>query len=560
MTGARFLAETIHGYGVTHVFFMESILRATLVEMESLGIRRVLTHSEAAAAYMADGYARASRRPGVCMCQSVGAANLAAGLQDAFLGRSPVVAITGRKPGLAQGRNAYQEIPHRPVFSEVTKYDASLDSLEQMRVTLPRAFREAVSGTPRPVHLDVLGLMGEFLERAEDDLTPVVEGRYSRYPSHRSSPESADVIAAASMLRSSQRPVIVAGWGAVVSGAASQIQSLAEVLSAPVAFSLDGKGIIPEDHRSCIGVAGSYSAPCTNRLIAESDLVIFVGCDTGDQTTLNWTVPGSSTPIIQIDADAAELGRNYPGALGILGDPQLCLQALLAALPASVDHPWRESNWLEHCVSTVAEWKESMQPHRASSAIPIRVERLCAEIAAQIPRDSVFVSDTGYSSIWSGTMIPLPPSCSFLRAAGSLGWAFPASLGAKCAAPERPVICFTGDGGFYYHLSELETAARHRIATVTIVNNNSGFGQCLVPVERVYAGRPGNAGDLTRFGPTNFARLAEDMGCLGIRVEHPEEIAPALAEAIAAKAPVVVDVATDPRPRAPAPWTPESTR
>lgn len=163
MTGARFIAESLKGYGVTHVFFVEAILRRSLMEMESLGIRRVLTHSEKAAAYMADGYARIARRPGVCMAQSVGAANLASGLQDPFLGRSPVVAITGRQIPMAQYRHAYQEILHGPMFDAVTKYNVNVDTLAQLPHLLRQAFREAMTGTPGPVHLDLLGYQGQAI-------------------------------------------------------------------------------------------------------------------------------------------------------------------------------------------------------------------------------------------------------------------------------------------------------------------------------------------------------------------------------------------------------------
>ena len=157
MSGGRFIAETLKGYGVTHIFFIEAILRRTLVEAEALGIRRVLAHSEKAAAYMADGYARVSGRPGVCMAQSVGAANLAAGLQDAYLALSPVIAITGRQPPLSQYRNAYQEIFHHPLFEPVTKYNVNVDTVEQLPYLLRQAFREATSAAPRPVHLDLSG-------------------------------------------------------------------------------------------------------------------------------------------------------------------------------------------------------------------------------------------------------------------------------------------------------------------------------------------------------------------------------------------------------------------
>jgi acetolactate synthase-1/2/3 large subunit len=188
---------------------------------------------------------------------------------------------------------------------------------------------------------------------------------------------------------------------------------------------------------------------------------------------------------------------------------------------------------------------------------PIAVERLCAEVTRALPLDGILVADTGYSGIWTGTMIELNGAGqTYLRAAGSLGWAFPASLGAKCAAGDRKVVCFTGDGGFYYHLAELESARRCGIAVTVIVNNNSGFGQNLTGVHRIAGNRPGRGEELIRFGPTDFTAVARSFGVRGIRVEQPSEIAPALREALAADETVVLDVVTDLEPRAPAPWTP----
>jgi acetolactate synthase I/II/III large subunit len=554
MTGAQFIARALKGYGLTHVFFVESILRQTLIELEALGIRRILTHSEAAAVYMADGYARASRRPGVCFAQSVGAANLAAALQDAYLGRSPVIAITGRKPAIAQLRNAYQEIQHRPLFSAVTKYGADVDSILQLPHVLPQAFREATSGTPRPVHLEVAGLMGELLENQEGQLEVVVEDCYTVCPSHRPLAEPDVLEEAARMITQASRPVIVAGGGAILSGAGEEILEIAESLGIPVAYSLDGKGIVPEDHPAAVGVVGSYSSKSANRVVSEADLVIFVGSDTGDQATYNWQIPRMGTKVVQVDPDPSELGRNYPGTFGILGDPKASIRGILGRL----GRPVRKDPWMSRVQTIVKEWKDEMRPLMASDSVPIRVERLCWEITKRLAADAVLVSDTGYSGIWTGTSVPLTErSQTYLRSAGSLGWGFPASLGAKCAAPERPVVSFVGDGGFYYHLSELETAARWGIKTVTIVNNNSALGQCLVPVEQAYGGRSGEPSDLMRFRDVNFSLIAKAMGCQGIRVERPDEIGKALETAFAAHDQVVVDVVTDPRALAPAPWLPE---
>jgi acetolactate synthase-1/2/3 large subunit len=167
------------------------------------------------------------------------------------------------------------------------------------------------------------------------------------------------------------------------------------------------------------------------------------------------------------------------------------------------------------------------------------------------------VGDTGFAGIWTGTQVHLTaPGQDYIRCAGSLGWAFPAALGAKCATPDRPVVCFTGDGGMWYHLSELETARRCGIHTVTVVNNNHALGQCAVNIRKLYANRPGNPGDLFEFGSVSFAALAREMGCLGLRVEQPDEIAAAIRQALTANLPAVIEVITDVNCPAPEPWTP----
>ena len=555
MSGAQFIAETLKGYGVTHVFFVMAILRRTLVELEYLGIQRILTHSEKAAAYMADGYARTSGRPGICMAQSVGAANLAAGLQDPYLAHSPVIAITGRKKPIAQYRNAYQEILHAPMFDPVTKYDVNVDTVEQLPHLLCQAFREATSGAPRPAHLDLLGFTGEVVESAEATVGIVIEERYARYPAHRPEPDMVHVKEAVTLLKNAERPVIVAGGGAIASSAGPEIVKLSEILSIPVATSNDGKGIIIDTHPLSVGVAGSYSCQSANQVVSEADLVFFIGCSTGDQVTHNWTVPMPDTPIIQIDINPSELGRSYRNALGLFGDARVTLQRLTKLLSKTDKY----ANWTRRVQEVVAEWKESIEPLRNSDAAPIRPERLCKELTEALPPNAVLVADTGYSAVWTSTMVYLThPGQRYIRAAGSLGWAYPASLGAKCAAPDKPVICFTGDGGFWYHISELETAKRWGIKTVTVVNNNSGLGQSITGINNAYGAGPGRREEAYGFETTNFANIARDIGCLGIRVESPDAISAALEEALAADAPVVVDVVTDLACKPPIPWSPPS--
>ncbi len=553
MNGAEWLARALANTGMTHVFFVESTMRRTLLALGDLGVKPILAHSEKAAAYMADGYARVAGRPGICMAQSVGAANLASGLQDSYLGHSPVIAFTGHKEPSFQHRNSYQEIAHAPLFAAVTKFSTPVYSTGELPRLLRHAWRSALADPVRPTHLDFNGLQGDVIELGQTGAPIEIETEARKIPMHRPVADERDITNAAKLLLGAKRLAIVAGDAAAASGAGPEILALAEALAAPIATTLGARGIIPTRHRLSAGVAGSYSAPPANRIVHSADMVLFIGCDTGDQVTLNWQIPQINTRIVQIDPDPTELGRSYPNTTGLVGDPK----ATVARLVQVVGKPARDGGFVEEAARIVADWRESMAPLIAKNTAPIAVERLCAEITEALPQDGVLVADTGYSGIWTGTMIDLNGAGqTYLRAAGSLGWAFPASLGAQCAAGNRRVVCFTGDGGFYYHLAELESARRYQIPAVVVINNNSGFGQNLTGVRRISGNRPGRGEELIRFGPTDFTKVAASFGVRGIRVEEPNRIAPALAEALEANEPIVVDVVTDLEPRAPEAWSP----
>ncbi len=549
MTGNRFIAETLAGYGVDHVFFVPAGTYKMLAAMEGLGIRRILAHAEKAAAYMADGYARASGRPGVVMAQaSPGANNLAAGLGDPYVGASPVIALTTARAPEERYRHAYQELDQMPFFGPVTKFSASVDRVDRIPDLLRQAFREVTTGTPRPAHLDILTDAAD----EEADLEVVVEDAFRRLPAFRPEPDGASVAAAATALAAAERPVIVAGGGVIASEAWTELVELAEKRSIPVATSLNGKGAIAADHPLSVGTCGLYSRSSANRVVGSADLVLFVGSQTGGQVTNNWTVPPVGTPVIQIDVEPQELGRNYPNALGLLGDARVTLRRLIDALRPGAP----AEQWLSETRMAVEEYRADVAEHRASDAVPVRPERVIQEMEAALPEDTLLVSDTGHSGIWTGAMMDLDRSGrTYVRAAGSLGWGLPAAIGAKCAVPDRPVVCFTGDGGFWYHFGELETAVRYGIDTVTVVNNNSSMNQETKGIEMAYDGDPPGY-ELMTFNDVDFARLAEDLGCFGARVEEPGQIRPALEAALACGRPAVVDVVTDRTVLPPPPYVP----
>ncbi len=538
ITGNRFIAETLAGYGVDHVFFVPAGTYRMLAAMEGLGIRRILAHAEKAAAYMADGYARASGRPGVVLSQSSpGANNLAAGLGDPYVGASPVIAITTARAPEERYRHAYQELDQMPFFGPVTKFSASVDRVDRIPDLLRQAFREVTTGTPRPAHLDILTDIAD----EEADLEVVVEDAFRRLPAFRQEPDAASVAAAAEALEAAERPAIVAGGGVIASEAWAELVELAEMRSIPVATSLNGKGAIAASHPLSVGVCGLYSRSSANRIVGSADLVLFVGSQTGGQVTNSWTVPPIGTPVIQIDVEPQELGRNYPNTLGLPGDAKATLRRLIAALEPGAP----SEQWLSETRMAVDEYRASVADRRASDAAPLRPERVIAEMEAALPDDALLVSDTGHAGIWTGAVMDLDRSGrTYVRAAGSLGWGLPAAIGAKCAVPARPVVCFTGDGGFWYHFGELETAVRYGIPTVTVVNNNSSMNQETQGIEMAYDGSPPSY-ELMTFNDVDFARLAEDLGCFGARVERPDQVRPALEAALASGRPAVVDVVTD---------------
>ena len=312
---------------------------------------------------------------------------------------------------------------------------------------------------------------------------------------------------------------------------------------------MDAKDTIAGDHPLNCGVVGVYSRKSANRVVLEADLVLFAGSAMGSQTTGNWRLPRSDTTVIQLDIDPEQLGRHTTGVAPVLGDAKVALGLIRDGVDA-VSREARRS-WLERVEEIKAECREEYAPMLQSDDIPLRPERLCAELSGALPDDALLVADTGHAGMWTAHMVDLDaPGQGYIRAAGSLGWAFPAGIGAKLAVPERPVVVFTGDGGLWYHVAELETAVRRRASVVVVVNDNQALNQEIGPVSKAYGGElGGHHEDLWHFGDVDFARLAEANGAKALRVTRPAQLRGALMTAIedaeASALPVVVDDVTE---------------
>jgi len=557
LSGAQFIADSLAAYGVSHVFFVPAIMNHTLAELDlRTDIKRILTHGEKSAVYMADGYARASGRPGVSFAQCVGAANLAAALRDPFLACSPMIVFTGGPYPTTRDRHTYQQIEDFPLFKPLTKFSARVDQISRLADVLRQAFRAATTGTPGPAHIELRGHMGE-LELDVDELPIIAEPRFGRVPALRPSADPQAVAQAARRLQQAERPVIVAGGGVRASGAGPELVELAERLAIPVATALNAKDVISGNHGLNVGVPGLYCRKSANQIVLEADLVFFVGSHTGSQVTFKWQVPPVGTPVIQLDINPQELGRHYPNEVSLLGDAKVVLRQLIEATDSSTAA--RRQGWVARAETLARRWREEFASLMNSDAVPIRPERICRELTRLMPADTLLVSETGHSGMWTGGMIDLDkPGQGYIRAAGSLGWGLPAALGAKLALPQRPVLLFSGDGGFWYHLSELETAVRWNINAVLLVNNNKALNQEIDIYTEAYGGRLRRKhAELWRFSDVSFAELARSMGAQGLRVRKPGELSGALDKAFSSKQPSVVEVVSELTALAPLAFLPE---
>ncbi|MEJ0023314.1 MAG: thiamine pyrophosphate-binding protein [Alphaproteobacteria bacterium] len=546
-TGNDYLANTMAECGLTHFFNMPFILPNAIKSMQRVGVQPIITHSEKAAAYMADGYARASGKLGVCAAQQIGAANLAAGLLDAYMGRSPVLAITGGSNANMRDRNNYQEVDQQPVFAGLVKMHARVDAVGRLPDLLGQAMRVATTGAPGPVHLEFGEPAGALMDQ-EFAFAPPVDARYANAPAIRHAAPAEDVKAAIAALAKAKRPIIVAGSGIRSSGATEALRRFYKKANVPIATSLDAKSAPPEDDPLSVGVVGRYSREIANQAVAEADFVLFVGSTTGTMVTADFACPKPGVDAVQIDVDPRELGRNYPLLVGLAGDSATILDQLTAALGAPSDL----GQWLQWISDIRADWRASVNGFEISDAEPIRPERLTKAVSDALPDNALITVDTGHTAIWATRHLYLNGAKqSLLRCAGSLGWAYPAALGAKCAQPERPVICFSGDGAFLYHLTEMETAKRYGINAITVINNNNAYSQ-----EKPRWVENNIYDHNWIFSPVSYAKVAEGFGHKAYVVEHARDIGAAMKDALKANAPAIIEVITDPLISSPPPWRP----
>jgi acetolactate synthase-1/2/3 large subunit len=554
-TVALRLAEAFARHGVT-LTFGQSLPSAFHLAAPHAGIDQKVYRQENAGGAMADGYARIARKVGVVTAQNGPAATLlVAPLAEALKASIPILALVQEVTRDATDRNAFQELDHLGLFAPVAKWVRRIDRADRLEDYVDMAFTAACSGRPGPA---VLLVPADLLTEAAPPLGGLGPRRLSlgEVPLDRSLADPAAIAAAAEALAIARHPLVVAGGGVHLSGAAAELAALQERAHLPVATTVMGKGAADETHPLTLGIVGYVMGQGARTaglrpMVERADLVLLVGSRTNQNGTDSWKLFGPETRFIHLDADPMEVGRNYE-AMRLVGDAKLTLAALTEALAQrdlsarAAARPGIEAEIAE----ALAGWRRTIDGVTTRESAPCRPERLMAELDRLIGPEDIVVADASYSSIWIANYLTAKrPGQRFLtpRGIAGLGWGLPMAIGAQIAAPEARVVCLCGDGGFAHSWAELETLRRMELPVVTLVLNNGILGY-QKHAEEVKFGEHTKA---VFFAAVDHAAIARACGVEGRRVERGSEIGPALAEALAARRPVVLDVITDPDAKPP---------
>ncbi len=543
MTVSQALAKMLRAYGAEYVFTLTGAPQDPLIDMQNReSVRVVLGRSERSVLAMADAYARLTGKPTFGIVQfGPGATYLPPSIIDAYWASSPLIAISGTTTTKTRFRYEYQEVEQTSMFSSMTKFAGDLPQPERIADVVRTAVRASVSGVPGPSYL---GIPADWFGKALSIPQEIyAEQAFLRAPAGRVAPVAQDVERAIALLAGAEKPVIIAGGGVILSEAWNELTALAEALNIPVVTTMAGKGSIADTHALAVGVCGRYSRKVANDTLAAADFCLAIGTKLSSMGTNVFQYPGKNARIAHFDLDPNSLGRTYREELSAVGDARETVNLLRDAAGAAKLNGSKWSAWTKQVQGSVAAWQQDLV--RASSEAmhegKLNPYHIMRQIDQHLGGDDVLVADTGYMAAWAVTVLQQKkPGRNTLRAAGSLGWAFPAAFGAKLAVgPKRRVFGLTGDGGLGYHLTELETALRLKTPVVQIVMNN-----CTLAFEyhvQKYVHQE-MCPEASEFLDVNFADVSRAFGAHGERVTSADQFIPALRRAEESGKPAIVEV------------------
>ena len=527
-TGARLLVESLINEGVDTIFGIpgSSVLHIyDELYHHKDRIRHILVSHEQHAAHAADGYARSSGKPGVCLATSgPGATNLVTGIAAAAIDSVPLVIITGNVSLAVLGKDSFQEVDIAGITMPIVKHNWIVKDINELAAVIREAFVVAQSGRPGPVLIDIpkdiTTAVCEWQEDSGGLSTVRVTRLHERYK--RETFSSSDIDKAVAVIRNSQYPVLYAGGGVIQAGVSGELLKLAELLNAPVALSLMGMGAISHDHRLCTGMTGMHGSAASNKAVQKSDLLITLGARFSDRVTSQVSKFARNAKILHIDIDPAEINKNIHSDVHITGDLKAVLKQLLKKLPAGIKTQWNNE---------IVQWK-TITPrdhHRKTALHPRFVIKKAAEALGE---KAIVATDVGQHQMWAGQFYPFKHSRSFLTSGGmgAMGFGLGAAVGAKIANPDKPVLLLTGDGSFRMNSAEMETLVYYGLPVLIIIFNNKTLGMVRQWQHFFCEGRYSQT-SLDDRGP-DFVKLAAAYGIQASRAHNEDSFVTALQEAV----------------------------
>lgn len=529
-SGAEIIIKSLKAEGVDAIFgypggqiipFYDALYDADL--------KHYLVRHEQGAAHAADGYARATGKPGVCVATSgPGATNLVTGIATAYMDSVPMIALTGQVPCDLLGRDSFQEVDITGITLPITKHNFLVKDVKDLARTIKEAFHIATTGRPGPVLIDLPKnvQVNKTKFKYPDSVhlkgyKPTLEGNKGQISN------------AAKLIGEAKKPVIYVGGGVVISGAEAELFRLVELTLSPVTTTLMGKGAFPETHPMSLGMLGMHGTKAANYAVSECDLLIAVGARFDDRVTGKIDEFAPYAKIIHIDIDPAEIGKNVQIDVPIVGDVKRILAEINEKLEQSLASEWHDK---------IAKWK-AKHPLKYEKNGSLKPQFIIEQIYEITNGEAIIVTEVGQNQMWAAQHFKYTKPRTFISSGGlgTMGYGFPAAIGAKIGCPDSVVFDIAGDGSFQMNIQELATAVHYNIPVIVVILNNGYLGM-VRQWQEIFYDRRYSFTDIT--GP-DFVKVAEAYGAMGIRVTDAKGVKPALKKAIAAKRPVVIDFIVD---------------
>jgi acetolactate synthase-1/2/3 large subunit len=538
MSGARSLMVALEKEGVELVFGLPGGANLPIYdELYKSNIRHILARHEQSAAHMADGFGRVSRRPGVCFATSgPGATNLVTGIATAQADSAPMIAITGQVPLKMIGKDAFQESDIIGISNPIVKYAFQPTSPAEIPEVVKKAFYISSTGRPGPVLIDIPKdvQQNEAEMKFPDDIK--IKGYHPWVD-----PDIAEIERAIEMLLSAERPIILAGGGVIISGAFAELQSIAELLMIPVVTTFKGKGSFPENHPLSLGPIGMHGHAEANKMMVEADCVLAAGSRFSDRSVGTFEEFEKRLKIIHMDVDPAEIGKNQTTSVAVVGDVKTSLRIMVKMLIQKTIKRGGDYPWLKRVNETKEYYRENLKLYNH----PLGAAKVLRKLREVLPHQSIVTTEVGQHQMWASLFFDVIQPGTFFSSTGlgTMGWGFPAAIGAKAAKPGVPVVDIAGEGSFNMTENSLAVSVLDNLPVIVFIMNNFSLGM-VAQWQRTFYDKRMIGIDLKNC--PDYVKIAQAYGAQGIRAESLDEIGNAVKTALKSDVATVIDIPIDP--------------